>query len=1074
MVIMVLGFLASMSVFVVPVHATGDTTPPTYSSVSTNTTLAGQPCNFTVTLADETGLANYTFGCNTTGPWVNETTVSISGLSYVANTTKTLNSTIGVVVQWEEWFADSSNNVNNTGIQTLTTTSQKHEYYIAGDNWNYGPCYGANWVAQTFTVGAAGHAVNSVWLKMYRSGSPSTLTVSIRDTDVNGHPTGPDLGNGTINANDFVGATPGAYYEIKLTGSTLLLLTKYAIVWRALTGNSSNAVLSRANSAGAYADGNLEYSADSGASWTSDLNKDFMFEVWGGLGLPSSVGVSTTVEGLAYDLSGISRKLFYADGLFWVFYSDGTNMIFQTGADGITWSAANTVRACADGKSFGIWFDGTYVHYAYSLYTANNPLLYCRGTPDALGAIAWDAECTAGAAVGGFIFQTPIIAVDSGGYPWIGYQSSSGGLMYPWVTKSSTNDGTWATQDGFPYQLNAVAHGWMTEVIPLTGQKVLAVYAYNGLTIRSQRWEGAAWGAGGEKHTTSTVNYERFSAVNQDDDVRMCFLSTGNDILDTKYTYLDDSWGAETTVQAAVTASSAPCLSKDSVTNDLYCFWIGSPTASHGYYKRYHGGAWDVAPTDWFDASDQGFYSAPYTNGLSRSFYQSCNSYIGFAFVTRTSVCYNIRFDYVSITLGDSISPTYSGITTNTTLRNMPCSYGITWTDETGLATTGGYIFGGNWSGSWVNDTWTAFSSNPQTLSIEKTLTKTGDYDQYEWWANDTSNNWNSTDVLSNTTTAYVQSDTFAETAHGSDSISNAKAKGFQQSETAQASSLLKNPYSLRFQFPETALSSSLFTGLKSLMFQFPEAPTTLSNFVSLKSLLFQFSGIPLASSTSMFLMQVAAGQNWFFTFAESAMATATFAQTKGLGFLFPEAARVLASMTPSAQSPYVPPSHSGDGNGGINPTVQISDSFVTVAQGQTVHGDLKFSWNYMASVTLTSMSFSGDKSGWVSGDRVLPITLTVNENKVSYSVSVPSGVADGTYTVVASCVLSYSYGGSTFQNAFSGKILVVVGIAAYSWGWLGSVAAWFSANALVVSVGFAVGFIALVCVVVAVKKHRR
>lgn len=158
-----------------------------------------------------------------------------------------------------------------------------------------------------------------------------------------------------------------------------------------------------------------------------------------------------------------------------------------------------------------------------------------------------------------------------------------------------------------------------------------------------------------------------------------------------------------------------------------------------------------------------------------------------------------------------------------------------------------------------------------------------------------------------------------------------------------------------------------------------------------------------------------------------------------------------------------------------LSPTVQVEDSFVAVvAQGQTAHGDLKFSWNYMASVTLTSVSFSGDESGWVSADRVLPLTLTVNENKVPYSVSVPSGVADGTYTVVASCVLSYSYGGSTFQNAFSGKILVVVGIAAYSWGWLDSAAAWFSANALIVSVGFAVGFVALVCGVVAVKRHRR
>jgi hypothetical protein len=101
----------------------GDTTAPTYSSPSTNTTQAGQPCNFTVHLADETALANCTFGTNNTGTWTNETKVDISGTSYIANTTKTLNSTVGVVVQWEYWFADSSNNLNNTGLQSVTTTT---------------------------------------------------------------------------------------------------------------------------------------------------------------------------------------------------------------------------------------------------------------------------------------------------------------------------------------------------------------------------------------------------------------------------------------------------------------------------------------------------------------------------------------------------------------------------------------------------------------------------------------------------------------------------------------------------------------------------------------------------------------------------------------------------------------------------------------------------------------------------------------------------------------------------------------------------------------------------------------
>lgn len=111
------------SSYIGPIGA-ADTTKPTYSSATANETIAGRACNFSVTLADETALANFTFGCNNTasGAWSNATAVSISGTSYVAsNASLTLNSTVGVVIQWEFWFADSSNNLNNTGIQTLTT-----------------------------------------------------------------------------------------------------------------------------------------------------------------------------------------------------------------------------------------------------------------------------------------------------------------------------------------------------------------------------------------------------------------------------------------------------------------------------------------------------------------------------------------------------------------------------------------------------------------------------------------------------------------------------------------------------------------------------------------------------------------------------------------------------------------------------------------------------------------------------------------------------------------------------------------------------------------------------------------
>jgi hypothetical protein len=111
----------------------------------------------------------------------------------------------------------------------------------------------------------------------------------------------------------------------------------------------------------------------------------------------------------------------------------------------------------------------------------------------------------------------------------------------------------------------------------------------------------------------------------------------------------------------------------------------------------------------------------------------------------------------VNYTAGDVTSPTYSNLGTNTTIISQPCLFYSKWTDETGLATTGGYIFGTNNTGSWVNETWTAFTANPDWGNKTKTLNSTMSLVvQWQVWANDTSNNWNNTGTQFLVTTAIV------------------------------------------------------------------------------------------------------------------------------------------------------------------------------------------------------------------------------------------------------------------------------------------------------------------------------
>jgi len=177
-----------------------------------------------------------------------------------------------------------------------------YEHYNTGDDsvWGF---YGQYWKAQTFTA-ESDHVVGAVNLKLYRSGAPGVLTVSIRATDGSGHPTGLDLTSGTTNSNTLTTNTAGEWREVILTPYTLTNGTKYAIVARALGGADTDRVWWRLNQTlPAYAGGNLEHDTNNGTNWETHTEMDFMFEVWDGTTTPAS---SRSVGGTIYPVNELA------------------------------------------------------------------------------------------------------------------------------------------------------------------------------------------------------------------------------------------------------------------------------------------------------------------------------------------------------------------------------------------------------------------------------------------------------------------------------------------------------------------------------------------------------------------------------------------------------------------------------------------------------------------------------------------------------------------------------------------------------------------------------------------------
>jgi hypothetical protein len=363
---------------------------------------------------------------------------------------------------------------------------------------------------------------------------------------------------------------------------------------------------------------------------------------------PSVVGTGTSDSATYHPFQ---RKSFYANGRFWVFYSDGTNMVYRTSTDGQTWSSATTVRSADCGYRFSVWFDGTYLHYAYASLTS---IYYRRGTPNSDGTITWSASEQTVSTTYNRVYY-PMVSVDSSGYVWIGYQDNDGSNCYPYVIKSGNNDGTWGTTpSGFPYRLSTTSSSsWVVSVIPLTSGKMLAVYTYDGATVKAKAWNGTAWGT--EVSTTSVIQYGIYhSAVAQGDDVHLTFLKYSSyDILYVKYTYATNSFGSETTLQAYTTDSSPPLISIDTSTNDLYVFaateTTGSPsgwTADHIYYIKYtaSSGTWGTW-TDWIDETTETLcWSDAFT-----IFYQAYGNYIGLEYMTKQASPYNVKFAYLTL-----------------------------------------------------------------------------------------------------------------------------------------------------------------------------------------------------------------------------------------------------------------------------------------------------------------------------------------------------------------------------------------------------------------------------------------
>ena len=179
------------------------------------------------------------------------------------------------------------------------------DYYNTGDDSLVVP-YGANnWWAQTFTASSS-YTLNSIKLLVYRTSTPGTITVELRNATGDSPP---KPGN-TIHATDtFLGNSittdSGGEWKETTFGTPYAVTsgTVYAIVVKAPSGDSSSprlAWLYDDSASPGLAGANLVRTTNGGSSWDDFASHDAMFETYTGVEEYDEGTKTVTGSGIAF------------------------------------------------------------------------------------------------------------------------------------------------------------------------------------------------------------------------------------------------------------------------------------------------------------------------------------------------------------------------------------------------------------------------------------------------------------------------------------------------------------------------------------------------------------------------------------------------------------------------------------------------------------------------------------------------------------------------------------------------------------------------------------------------------
>ena len=358
-----------------------------------------------------------------------------------------------------------------------------------------------------------------------------------------------------------------------------------------------------------------------------------------------STGVKTGSAGSSNTAAAITanyqRKTFYANSYHWIFYSNGTHILYTNSRDGSNWKPAAVVRNGVSSSGISIWYDGNVsVSYAYASGNPGEPVVFRAGLV-ANDEIQWRPEQTASAGKTNHEYYNGFCTTDSLGNPWVSYIDDYDGGHSSYAVKATSKDGTtWSNPVRIAEPIYMATY-WRTSLLPLNNGEVYAIVAsQNG--VKGRLWDGNSWQ---EEETITTTGLQQdfgYSAISDTGDVHLVLLE--NQTYNILYFNRTPEQGCSSpvTVQENQDASSLPILTEDKSTRNLYCFWIYSNVI---YMKQTASGNWENSASTPFGTSFD-------TLRVISSFYEVWGGKIGVARLERPDPkveSFVLKYNYVEV-----------------------------------------------------------------------------------------------------------------------------------------------------------------------------------------------------------------------------------------------------------------------------------------------------------------------------------------------------------------------------------------------------------------------------------------